>query len=242
MPASVPVPRPTQRSEDIRGMFADIAPRYDVLNRILSGGTDILWRRRAAREGLAAVEGAPPRRILDLACGTGDLALELRRQSPGAQVYGADFTRAMLSLAREKSPRAGRAVRWVEADGLHLPFADATFDLVTIAFGIRNMESLDRGLREMRRVLRPGGALCVLEFTPPENALVRSVVIPYFLHVLPRVGAALSRKSAYLYLPHSILHFPARRELAARMRANGLRRVRHATLQFGVAAIHVANR
>lgn len=237
MPNTLPVPPPSQEARKIKAMFASIAPRYDLLNRLLSGRTDVAWRRLLVREVVTGRES----RVLDLACGTGDLALELRGAvGPRCEVIGADFTGPMLRLAATK-PR-GDQVAWIEADGLKLPFADESFDLVTIAFGIRNMESLDRALREIRRVLRPGGRLAILEFTQPDNPVVRALYMPYFLHVLPRIGAVLSQRSAYLYLPHSVLHFPNRRQLARTMIRNGYRRVRHCALTMGIAAIHVGEK
>ena len=230
------VPRPGKDARRIQAMFSQIARRYDLLNHLLSGGVDIAWRRQLVRDALEPRH----RRVLDVACGTADLALALRRAAhPAARVAGADFARPMLRLAQKKSPRE---VKWIQADGLNLPFADNSFDLVTIAFGIRNMESLAGALAEFHRVLRPGGRVAILEFSQPENFLVRSVYHPYFLHVLPRIGAALSQRRAYLYLPHSVLHFPGRRELARRMKRTGFTRVRHASLSFGIAAIHLGEK
>lgn len=231
-----PIPKPGQEAGKIRAMFDSIAHRYDLLNHLLSGGTDIAWRRYAVSKILQGGE----RRVLDLACGTGDLALEIqRRVNPGAEVIGVDFSGGMLRLAHQKN---STDVQWIQGDGLRLPFPDGTFDLVTIAFGIRNMESLEGGLREIHRVLRPGGRLGILEFSKPENPLVRTVYMPYFLHVLPRIGALLSRRSAYLYLPHSVLHFPNRYELASKMRDAGFGRVRHRPLTLGIAALHIGDR
>lgn len=232
-----PVPKPSQETERIQQMFAEIADRYDLLNRILSGYTDVAWRRLVVDE----VVTPETRRVLDLACGTGDLALEIRRAAhKDCEIIGADFSGPMLRHAHRKD-RTG-AVRWIEADGLKLPFKDEQFDLLTIAFGIRNMESMEKGLSEMFRVLRPGGTLAILEFSQPENRAIRSLVQPYFLHVLPRIGALLSQRSAYLYLPFSILHFPGRRELARIIRRSGFGRVRHCALTFGIAAVHIARK
>lgn len=235
-----PVPKPDQEAGKIRSMFDTIAPRYDLLNRVLSGGTDVAWRRLTVGEVLRGDE----ENILDIACGTGDLALALHRQAPPrCRVTGTDFSAPMLRLAQQKLPPGpGAPIDWIHGDGLRLPFADASFDLVTIAFGIRNMESLEGGLAEMRRVLRPGGRLAVLEFSQPENAIIRGLYMPYFLHVLPRIGALLSRRSAYLYLPQSVLHFPGRRELARIMRRCGFTRVRHCPISLGIAALHIAER
>ncbi len=218
-------------------MFDQIAPRYDLLNHVLSGGTDIAWRRLAVKEALRP----SMRRVLDLACGTGDMAMEIRQHAhAGCEVIGADFSAPMLRKAQVKAPDG--SIAWIEADGLRLPFASESFDLVTIAFGIRNMESLEGGLREMRRVLRPGGTIAILEFSKPENAIVRGLYMPYFLHVLPRIGALLSQKSAYLYLPFSVVHFPGRKELARTMQRCGIGQVRHCALSLGIAALHLGVR
>ncbi len=230
-------PRPAKDTHRIQRMFAEISERYDLLNRVLSGGTDVAWRRLTAREALRPGD----RMILDLACGTGDLALELQKQAPKARVIGADFTGPMLRLAQRKE-RTDKPISWIEADGLKLPFQSNTFDLITIAFGIRNMESLQGALKEILRVLKPGGRLAILEFSHPDNAIIRNLYMPYFLHVLPRIGAVLSQKSAYLYLPQSVLHFPNRRELGRELKQAGYARVRHAALSFGIAALHIADK
>lgn len=238
LPSNLPVhvPKPGKESRKIKGMFSEIAPRYDLLNHLLSAGTDIAWRDMVARETAKPEH----RMVLDVACGTGDLALTLRRElPPEATVVGADFTGPMLRIAKEKAFDVdAEGVHWVEADGLRLPFPDNTFDLVTIAFGIRNMESLDGALREFLRVLKPGASLAILEFSQPTNLVVRTLYQPYFLHVLPRVGALLSQKSAYMYLPHSVLHFPGQKDLARLMQRAGYCRVRHASLSLGIAALH----
>ncbi len=221
-------------------MFGEISDRYDLLNRLLSAGTDVAWRNLAVREALRPSD----RRVVDLACGTGDLALALRRKAhPACTVVGMDFTAPMLRIAQRKGARnpAG-SVHWVEGDGLRLPLPSGSVDLVTIAFGIRNMESLEGALREIHRVLRPGGRLAVLEFSRPGNKLVETLYYPYFLHVLPRLGALISNRSAYLYLPQSVLHFPGRRELARIMKREGFGRVRHCALSFGIAALHIGDK
>jgi demethylmenaquinone methyltransferase/2-methoxy-6-polyprenyl-1,4-benzoquinol methylase len=234
------VPRPSQEARRIRRMFGEIAPRYDLLNHLLSGGTDISWRNIVVRDAVNRQQ----RHILDVACGTGDLAFAIRRAAhPDARVVGVDFTEEMLRIAQDKTGNGyPGGVKWAQADGLRLPFADNSFDLVTIAFGIRNMESLSGALREFLRVLRPGGEVAILEFSQPENFLVRSVYHPYFLHVLPRIGALLSQKQAYMYLPFSVMHFPTRRELARMMKREGFREVRHASLSLGIAALHLGRK
>jgi len=218
-------------------MFANVAPRYDFLNHALSGGIDILWRRRTVDRALA--HGAGERRVLDLCTGTGDLALMFAAR--GCDVVGADFCPEMLELGRAK--RGQRRVEFLGADVQHLPFRDSDFDLSTVAFGIRNVEDPVRGLREMRRVVRPGGRVLVLEFARPRAPVVGRLYLWYFRRVLPKIGALLSRASredrAYDYLPDSVMHFPDRDDFLALMREAGLTDVRYELLSFGIAALYV---
>jgi demethylmenaquinone methyltransferase/2-methoxy-6-polyprenyl-1,4-benzoquinol methylase len=234
----------------IRRMFADISPRYDFLNHFLSLNLDRSWRRRVARE-LALEKGA---RVLDVCTGTADLALELARGiSPalGGRVVGSDFTPEMLRLgAVKRARRAGGSepcgVELCQADALRLPFADGTFDAVTVAFGIRNVSDLDAGLREMRRVLRPGGKAAVLEFSTPRSRWLRGAFLWYFHRVLPRLGGWVSGsqagRRAYSYLPRSVSEFLSPEELSRRLEGAGFTRARCVPLACGVAAIHVAER
>ena len=223
-------------------MFARIAGRYDLLNHLLSGNTDRRWRRLVARELSDSLkEGA---RVLDVACGTGDLALELAGAGR-AEIVGLDFCRPMLEIAARKSGArdAPRGVAYVEGDALSLPFADGTFDAATIAFGLRNLSSVEGGLRELRRVLKPGGRLAVLEFSRPVVPGFRALFQFYFAHVLPRVGGLLSgSRGAYEYLPDSVSRFPDQRRLAALMSAAGFERVRYRNLTGGIAALHTGAR
>jgi demethylmenaquinone methyltransferase/2-methoxy-6-polyprenyl-1,4-benzoquinol methylase len=221
-------------------MFSRIAPRYDLLNRLLSGGTDVAWRNRAARL-LAPAAGET---ILDLCSGTGDLALAVSKRGGGrARVVAADFTFEMLVLGKEKFRRRGMSIPEAGADGLRLPFADATFDGATAAFGIRNFEDLDRGLRELCRVLRPGGRLVVLEFTPEPTGPLAPLVRFHVKRLVPLLGRLVSRDgSAYQYLPDSVGRWPAPDQLAARMRAAGFASVEVHLLAFGVAATHLGRK
>lgn len=220
--------------ERVQGMFAQIAPVYDLLNHLLSLNIDRLWRSFTVRSALRATD----RRVLDLACGTGDLTLELaKRSSQACQVVGADFCLPMLRCARGKS-----APPLFLADGLRLPFREEAFDLVTIGFGLRNMEDYRAGLREMHRVLAPGGRLAVLEFTTPTNRLFRAGYFLYFDHVLPMIGKVVSGGDAYRYLNETVRQWPDARTLAREMRRCGFHRVRHAELSFGIAALHIAER
>jgi demethylmenaquinone methyltransferase/2-methoxy-6-polyprenyl-1,4-benzoquinol methylase len=221
-------------------MFSGIAGRYDFLNHLLSGNVDKSWRRIAVRAlKPSLVEGA---RVLDVACGTGDLSLVLA-EAGAARVVGLDFCRPMLEVARRKAEAGSRAIPFVEGDALRLPFADETFDAATIAFGLRNLTGVAEGLRELRRILKPGGRLAVLEFSSPVVPGFRALFRFYFTRVLPRVGGLLSgSRGAYEYLPDSVLKFPDQRRLAEMMRAEGFERVEYRNLTGGVAALHTGAR
>jgi len=225
----------------VRGMFAEIAPRYDLVNRLLSGGIDVLWRRTTVRRAPPPPRGA----ILDVCTGTGDLALAYARAAgPAVRVVASDFCRPMLDRGVEKSRQAGLPVEWVEADAMDLPFPTASFDLVTVAFGLRNIADTSRGLAEMARVLRPGGTLAILEFSLPTNALVRGFYLWYFRRVLPAVGNAVARNDsdAYTYLNRSVEEFPSGEPLAAVVRAAGFDRVELVPLTLGIATLSICRR
>lgn len=230
--------RLTDKGRAIRQMFDDIAPRYDLLNRVLSLGIDRRWRRRAVGQLRVPAGG----RVLDVATGTGDVALEIARQTdPAVRIVGADFTQGMLVLGRTKvaeSPHAGRIVL-VNAACEALPCQELCFDGVTIAFGIRNVVDRVAGLREMVRVLKPGGRLVVLEFATPTNPLFRAVYLGYFHHLLPRLGGLLSRRSAYQYLPESVQGFPDRQAFLTMMGDAGLTNLQAIDLTGGIAVIYV---
>src|SRR5713226_6479271 len=212
---------PESASRAVREMFTAIAPRYDLLNHLLSANVDKLWWRHTART-FAAILSQPNARVLDLCCGTGDMAFALRRAGPDSHITGADFSHAMLVLASAKSS-SDRPVKWIEADALQLPFPDQSFDLVTSAFGFRNLADYDAGLREIRRVLRPGGEIGILECSEPAGLLGKFYDV-YFKSVLPKIGTLISGvKGAYAYLPASVARFPAPPELLARMKTAGFR-------------------
>ena len=230
-------------SARVRRMFGEIAWRYDFLNRLLSLGIDRRWRRRTVRLVPPAGEGA----ILDVCSGTGDLALAYWRASgPAVRIVGADFCHPMLAIARRKCRRAGASdrVTLLEADTRRLPFPDGTFQIVCVAFGLRNVADTDAGLREMARVCRPGGRVAVLEFSMPRGRLLGAVYRWYFRRVLPRVGEALARNAqgAYNYLPASVGQFPEGEALLGRMRLAGLSRVEAHRFTFGIATLYVGEK
>jgi demethylmenaquinone methyltransferase/2-methoxy-6-polyprenyl-1,4-benzoquinol methylase len=221
-------------------MFAGIAGRYDLLNHLLSGNVDKRWRRQVARSlQPSLVEGA---RVLDVACGTGDLSLVLASAGAG-RVVGLDFCRPMLEIARGKAAAGSRAVPFVEGDAMRLPFADETFDVVTIAFGLRNLAGVFEGLKELRRILRPGGRVAVLEFSSPVVPGFRALFRFYFTRVLPRIGGLVSgSRGAYEYLPDSVSRFPDQKRLAEMMREAGFEGVGYRNLTGGIAALHTGAR
>ncbi len=227
----------------IRQMFGEIAGRYDLLNRLLSAGIDRSWRRRTVR--LVPPGGAGP--VLDLCTGTADLAIAYWRASEGkVQVVGADFCHPMLAIGRAKSRRLGADVQiaLVEADAQRLPFADNAFQIVSIAFGLRNLSDTDCGLREMARVCHPGGRVAVLEFSLPRAQPLRALYGWYFRRLVPWIGRILapSRQAAYNYLPASVGGFPQAEALAERMRAAGLPSVAQHRFTLGVATLYVGQK
>ena len=227
--------------DDVRAMFDRIVPRYDLMNRLMTGGRDVAWRRLAVREVLRGRDPAQLR-ILDVATGTGDLALALR-SAGAADVVGLDFSAAMLDRAKRKEAMAtsDRSICWVEDDAMSLPFADQSFDAVTVAFGLRNMPSYQAALSEMFRVIRPAGALVCLETTPLQAPVLRAVFDWYFARMVPIVGGALSGDAeAYRYLPASAAAFPDAEALGQMMLEAGFSRVRYLRLGLGTVALHVA--
>lgn len=236
----------TEQARRVREMFATIAGRYDLLNHLLSLNIDKRWRRKVAKTlhaSLASLRsvGSTPR-ILDVACGTGDLSFTLF-ESGEARIVGVDFCRPMLQIANSKASRFGFVVPFIEGDALALPFHDSSFEAATIAFGLRNLAAVETGFSELLRVLKPGGRLVVLEFSKPTTPVLRSVFRIYFNRLLPLFGGFISgSKSAYQYLPESVLSFPDQKELASIMRRAGFEEVTFQNLSGGIAALHLGMR
>lgn len=226
-----------EHARAVRAMFSGIAGRYDLLNHVLSVNIDKRWRR-LVRQKLQTVLDDPNSLILDVACGTGDLSLELQKHAD-ARVIGTDFCRPMLAVAADKSD----SIPFVEGDAMNLGFADSTFDAVTIAFGLRNLSNFRDGLAELQRILKPGGKLVVLEFSSPVIPGFRHLFNFYFTRVLPRIGGAVSgSRGAYEYLPDSVSKFPDQKRLAEMMRETGFYGVEYTNLTGGIAALHVGVR
>ena len=224
----------------VRGMFDDVAPRYDLLNHVLSGNIDRYWRWRTVKQ-FREVLGRTNARVLDLACGSGDLLQAMRGEPTRAQCLGGDFSHGMLMAAQRKMPSAPL----MEADALQLPLAANALDLITIAFGFRNLANYRAGCEEMLRVLKPGGQAAILEFSTPPNSLFRGFYNWYSFQVLPRIGAMLSggkASGAYRYLPASVKKFPDAPDLAALMKSAGFAEVRYERMTFGIVALHVGTK
>lgn len=230
-----------EHSKAVRAMFSGIAKRYDLLNHVLSMNIDKRWRKIVRRK-LQPILDRADAVVLDIACGTGDLSIELQSHAE-ARVIGTDFCRPMLAVAAEKNAKVSLSIPYVEADAMTLGFADETFDAVTIAFGLRNLPNFKDGLAEMHRILKPGGKLCVLEFSSPVVPGFRQAFNFYFTRILPRIGGAVSgSRGAYEYLPDSVSKFPDQKGLAAMMRETGFDDVEYLNLTGGIAAIHTGTR
>jgi len=220
-------------------MFSAVAPRYDFLNHFLSVGQDIAWRKSTAKALRRVLERAGSN-VADLCCGTGDLAFELERYSAG-RVFGTDFCHPMLALAKRKAPR--HSTLFLEADTLALPFPDDFLDLATLAFGFRNLASYARGLEEIRRVLKPGGILAILEFSEVRGTLFGPFFRFYFRHLLPRIGTWISGvPGPYQYLHDSVSRFPNQQALSQLLSAQGFQNIRHLNFTGGVVALHLAEK
>lgn len=226
------------KREQVEQMFDSIAPRYDFLNRSLSLGIDQSWRKKAIR----SLEEVKPKQLLDVATGTGDLAIEALRLNPD-HITGIDISAQMLEFGRKKISEKGLSSRitLVQGDSAKLPFDDNKFDAITVAFGVRNFELLQQGINEMYRVTRKGGKLAVLEFSMPRAFPLRQLYSFYFRYILPSLGALVSRsRSAYSYLPESVKHFPEGQAFAAYLEKAGYSRISIQPLTFGICTLYTA--
>ena len=229
-----------EHAHRVREMFAAIAGRYDLLNHLLSGHIDKRWRRLVARRLWESMGSTGS--VLDVACGTGDLSLTLS-EATGARVVGTDFCRPMLEIAARKIANCAPDIPLIEGDALRLPFQDCSFDAVTIAFGLRNLSDVERGLAELLRVLKPGGFIAVLEFSKPVLPGFRLLFNAYFTRVLPFFGGLLSgSKRAYQYLPDSVARFPDQKDLSSLMHKVGIESIEYENLTGGIAALHIGKR
>jgi demethylmenaquinone methyltransferase/2-methoxy-6-polyprenyl-1,4-benzoquinol methylase len=230
---------PSSKAARVRSMFAEIAPRYDFLNHALSLNIDRRWRRLVIKNVADRLRRSDAV-ALDLCCGTAGLSLELGALAP---TFGVDFCHPMLQIGIKKVRRAALPIELIEGDALNVPFADSMFDVVTVAFGLRNVDDPESGLREMYRLVKPGGRCVVLEFSHPRLPVFRNLFHFYFTRVLPLIGGAVSGSSfAYQYLPDSVQAFPGQTQLAALMAAVGFSDVRYYNLFGGVASIHAGDK
>jgi demethylmenaquinone methyltransferase/2-methoxy-6-polyprenyl-1,4-benzoquinol methylase len=229
-------------SRFVRRMFDGVAPRYDLLNHVLSFQTDRYWRWRTVRR-LRDVITKPGVRAVDLCCGSGDLLIALQNRAPGATVFGSDFSHQMLRECNTKLSKGSLRSKIFEGDAMQLPLASSSMDLITVAFGFRNLVNYRAGLTEMLRVLKPGGTAAILEFSTPPNALFGAFYRFYSTRILPRIGAMLSGvPEAYTYLPESVRKFPTAPELAHEMRTAGFADVEFTHMTFGIAALHIGRK
>lgn len=225
----------------IKKMFDNIAENYDFFNHLTSLQVDKSWRRRSLK---SVKDGDRPILLLDVACGTGDSSIAAAKTLPeGSHVTGVDLSTGMLAVMKEKVSKAGleEKISVEEGDGENLRFSDCSFDRVTVDFGIRNFENRQKGLKEMRRVLKPGGKLVILELSQPENKVLRWFYDLYFLHVMPAIGGRISGdKAAYSYLPASVKNFPGRKDFSAELEAAGFTDITHRALTFGLCRLYTA--
>ena len=239
-------PQGTQSEQEaarwVRGMFGRVAHRYDLANHLLSFNIDKLWRAHTVRR-VKVILDRPGARVLDICCGTGDLVLALERKAAASPILGSDFCHPMLVSARDKvSSRRARAVLF-ESDALRLPVRDESLDLITVAFGFRNLANYDAGLREMLRVLKPGGTAAILEFSQPRNRAFAALYNFYSRRILPVIGGMISgSRDAYTYLPESVRKFPTAPQLAQSMQSAGFRSASFEYLTGGIVALHIGVR
>lgn len=229
------------KKEKIEKLFDKIAPDYDKLNHILSLNIDKGWRSKAVRE---IIDKDTPLNILDVACGTGDFTIEIaKKAATGSKMTGIDLSEGMMSIGREKLAAAGIEATLEQGDCEALKYAEGTFDRISVGFGVRNFENLPTGLKEMHRVLKPGGKLVILELSVPSNAFIRWCYKLYFLKILPVIGGLISgERGAYEYLPASVLHFPAPDKFQAMLREAGFADVKHKALTLGICRMYICKK
>jgi len=229
------------KKEGVRKMFDNIAKDYDKLNHVLSLNIDKVWRKKAVCE---LTDEARPLKVLDVACGTGDFTIEIAKKvAPGSRITGVDISEGMIAVGRDKLSKLGIEAVFEVADCEALPYDDKTFDRISVGFGVRNFEHLELGLREMYRVLTPGGKLVILELSVPSNAFIRWCYKLYFLKILPFIGGLVSgNRGAYEYLPASVLRFPAPDKFMEIMKSAGFDIVEHTSLTFGICRMYVGKK
>ena len=229
------------KKEGVRKLFDNIAPDYDKLNHILSLNIDKGWRKKAVRN---LVDTQEPLKVLDVACGTADFTIEIAQKvAKGSEVIGVDISEGMMAVGREKIKKAGVSAELIVADCEDLPYADNTFDRISVGFGVRNFEHLELGLSQMCRVLTPGGKLVILELSVPSNAFIRWCYKLYFLKILPAIGGMISgNRGAYEYLPASVLRFPGPEKFIPMLKSAGFSQVDHTSLTLGICRMYVAKK
>ena len=229
------------KKEGVRKLFDNIAPDYDKLNHILSLNIDKGWRKKAVRK---LVDTQEPLKVLDVACGTADFTIEIAQKvGKGSEVIGVDISEGMMAVGREKIKKAGVSAELLVADCEDLPYADNTFDRISVGFGVRNFEHLELGLSQMCRVLTPGGKLVILELSVPSNAFIRWCYKLYFLKILPAIGGMISgNRGAYEYLPASVLRFPGPDKFIPMLKSAGFAQVDHTSLTLGICRMYVAKK
>ncbi|MDE6560683.1 MAG: bifunctional demethylmenaquinone methyltransferase/2-methoxy-6-polyprenyl-1,4-benzoquinol methylase UbiE [Muribaculaceae bacterium] len=235
------------KGKQVGEMFDSIAPAYDFMNTMMTGGLHVRWRNKALKMAAARLPKGEPKMALDVACGTGDVSFRLHELFPKTHITGLDLSAGMLKIAKEKlagmDHSAQEHITFIEGDSLDMPFPDDTFDLVTVAYGVRNFERLEDGYREMRRVLKPGGVLCVIELSEPANPLIKSGYRLYSRNVIPLIGRMVSHDTrAYSYLPESIAACPQRGEMTTLMERAGFREATFKSLTLGVITIYIATK
>ena len=234
------------KGKQVGAMFDSIAPAYDFMNTMMTGGLHVRWRNHALKSAAEKLPHKEPKMALDVACGTGDVSFRLHELFPKAHITGLDLSAGMLKIAKEKLAELDiedqHHITFIEGNSLKMPFPDETFDLVTVAYGVRNFERLEDGYREMRRVMKPGGVICVIELSEPSNKLVKGLYRGYSRHVIPVVGRMVSHDTrAYSYLPESIAACPQRGEMTALMEKAGFMEATFKSLTLGVITIYIAH-